>query len=114
MDTLSLIVAIVVTAIVGLIALVVVFRMWTGKIDLSTWVRGLPLSVLALAQIVVGGARQRAGRAGEGLRLLALELHDDAAVGAHLHQPHPILALKHRVLAGELCDDPLDRALDPE
>jgi hypothetical protein len=35
MDTLSLIIAIVVTAIVGLIALVVVFKMWTGKIDLS-------------------------------------------------------------------------------
>src|SRR5438105_15648764 len=73
-----------------------------------------PLGFLALAQIVVGGARQRARWAGERLRLLALELHDDSAIGAHLHQPHPILALEHRMPAGELLDDPLDRALDPE
>src|SRR2546427_7891428 len=73
-----------------------------------------PLFLLAFAQIVVRGARQAAGWAGERLRLLALELHDDAAIGAHLHQPHPIRALEHRMLAGELFDNPLDRALDPE
>src|SRR5207302_1797252 len=73
-----------------------------------------PLGFLALAQVVVGGARQRARWAGERLRLLALELHDDSAIGAHLHQPHPVLALEHRMFAGELFDDPVDRALDPE
>ena len=67
-----------------------------------------PLPFLAFAQIVVGRPRQAARRAGERLRLLALELHDDAAIGAHLHQPHPVLAPEHRVLAGELFDDPLD------
>src|SRR6185437_2249296 len=70
--------------------------------------------LLALAQIIVGGAYFRALRRAERIEILLR--HDvDAAVGAHLDDVEPLLGiLEHPVLAFELGGHALDRAFDAE
>src|SRR5579885_372359 len=71
------------------------------------------LEPLALAQIVVGGARVRP-RLGVGIEVLFGD-RCNAAVLAHLEDVEaPRRALKHPVLALELGGDPLDGALHAE
>src|ERR1700730_12596646 len=69
---------------------------------------------LALAQIVLGVARARPRRSAVGIEFL-LGDRDRPAVLAHLDHLEPCRGvLEHPVLAFELGDDPLDRALDAE
>ena len=69
------------------------------------------LEALALAQVIVGGARPPARRGVEA----GLAHHHNAAVFTHLDGLEPLRrALEHPMLAFELGNDPLDRTLDPE
>src|SRR5512138_1768686 len=68
---------------------------------------------LALLQVVVGGAHARALAELEGI-LAAVELVDDAAVLAHLDAVDLAALQEHRVLAGELLGDALDRLAHAE
>src|SRR5712691_5597075 len=73
-----------------------------------------PLLLLALAQVILGGAHLRARRGAVGIELL-LGDRDYAAILAHLdHVEASGGILEHPVLALELGGDALDRALDAE
>src|SRR5664279_695726 len=70
--------------------------------------------LLALAQIVVGGAHFRTLRRAEGIELL-LRHHVDPAICAHLDDVEPLLAvLEHPMLAFQFGDHAFDRAFDAE
>ena len=71
----------------------------------------IALFFLALAQIILGGAHVRARRRAVGIEV-CLGRGDHAAVLAHLEHLEPLAPSPgHPVLAFELGDDALDRAL---
>src|SRR3546814_3955419 len=74
---------------------------------------GLGAGQLAFAQVVVGGAHARALAQLEGI-VVARELVGDAAVLAHLDAVGLAALEEHRVLAGELTGDALDRLAHAE
>src|ERR1700704_1440913 len=72
------------------------------------------LPLFALPQIVLGGARLGARRGTVRIKLLLRDGHHTAVL-AHLDHVKALRRiLKHPMLAFELGDDALDRALDPE